>query len=610
MHQSPEMTPENASGRTSVHKTDDAKRRLKKRYAFETRFKFFGIFAIALAATALFWLLSTVVGKSLGAFHETYITLPVELAAEKIDAKGNRDPKDIRAGNFSGAIKASLRQAFPYITKRRDKLKLYKMVSNGAELSLRERVMRDPSIIGTTQTVRLLASDDVDLYMKGYEGSLEARDVSGVATPLGTTGKVRIIVESNSFSSILARVKDELRDKAQRFRDQARREARGIRVFQRRIDTLPSDADPALRTDYEGRITAYENRRQSLIESAQALEKKANTPGGTEQVSSALPSFFLAINGGVVKITRVSPDAVEGQTLVPLSSDAPAADGSWQLLVNPQSEAGRRIRDAQTTWVEELRKAGAIDTTFNTRFFTAADSREAETAGIWSSAAGSFWTMLVTFFLSFPIGVAAAIYLEQFAPKNRITDFIEVNINNLAAVPSIVFGLLGLAVVIEFLGNDVFGRDLRSTALAGGIVLALMSLPTIIIASRAAIKAVPPSIKEAALGVGASNVQAVFHHVLPLAMPGILTGTIIAMAQALGETAPLLMIGMVAFITEVPGSPMDNASVLPVQIFRWSDFPERAFEMRTAAAILLLLGFLVIMNAIAVLLRKRFERRW
>jgi len=212
--------------------------------------------------------------------------------------------------------------------------------------------------------------------------------------------------------------------------------------------------------------------------------------------------------------------------------------------------------------------------------------------------------MLVTFFLSFPIGVLAAIYLEEFAPKNRITDFIEVNINNLAAVPSIVFGLLGLSI---FLG--VFGVP-RSAPLAGGIVLALMTLPTIIIASRAAIRAVPPSIRDAALGLGASKLQTSFHHVLPLAMPGILTGTIIGMAQALGETAPLIMIGMVAFIVDIPGGITDSASVLPVQVFRWSDFPERAFEARTAAAICVLIAFLVIMNAFAVFLRKRFERRW
>lgn len=594
----------------SIHKTDAARARLKKRYRFETIFKSFGILAVALACAALIWLLSSIVGKAGGAFTETYITLPVDLVRDDIDPKGTQNPKVIRGGNFSGLIKKSLREALPFVKKRRDKLALYKLTSNGAELELRTRAMQDPSIIGTKRTVRLLASDDVDLYIKGYEGELVSLPRQGVATPVGTDGNVKVIVESNAFQSVLNRVKDELRKKADGFRRQARREERGISVFEGRIKALPADASPDIRTQYESQITAYKNRRNNLINSAEALEKRADTPGGREALSSALPSYFVYINGGVIKVSNVKSDEIEGQALIPLSSEAPAQTSAWELKQNPTGEAGRRISDKQAVWIEKLREEGKVDTTFNWRFFTASDSREAETAGIWSSAAGSFWTMLITFFLSFPIGVAAAIYLEQFAPKNRITDFIEVNINNLAAVPSIVFGLLGLAVVIEFIGHDLFGEQLRSTALAGGIVLALMSLPTIIIASRAAIKAVPPSIKEAALGVGASNEQAVFHHVLPLAMPGILTGTIIAMAQALGETAPLLMIGMVAFITEVPTSPLDNASVLPVQIFRWSDFPERAFEMRTAAAILVLLVFLVIMNTIAVLLRKRFERRW
>ena len=210
----------------------------------------------------------------------------------------------------------------------------------------------------------------------------------------------------------------------------------------------------------------------------------------------------------------------------------------------------------------------------------------------------------MTLFLSMPVGIAAAIYLEEFAPKNRFTDFIEININNLAAVPSIVFGLLGLAVFINFFGMP------RSAPLVGGLVLSLMTLPTIIISSRAALKSVPPSIKEAALGLGASHMQTVFHHVLPLAMPGILTGAIIGMAQALGETAPLLMIGMVAFIVDVPGGIFDSATVLPVQIYLWSDSPERAFTALTAATILVLLVFLVVMNAIAIYLRKHFERRW
>ncbi|HSO43089.1 MAG TPA: phosphate ABC transporter permease PstA, partial [Rhodospirillales bacterium] len=225
-------------------------------------------------------------------------------------------------------------------------------------------------------------------------------------------------------------------------------------------------------------------------------------------------------------------------------------------------------------------------------------------AGIWGALVGSFWTMLVTLVLSFPLGVGAAIYLEEFAPKNRWTQLIEVNINNLAAVPSIVFGLLGLAVFLNFFGLP------RSAPLVGGMVLALITLPTIIIASRAALKAVPPSIREAALGVGASRVQTVFHHVVPLALPGMLTGTIIGMAQALGETAPLLMIGMVAFIVDIPSGPLQPATVMPVQIFLWSDSPERAFVERASAAIMILLGFLVLMNVLAVVLRRRFERKW
>ena len=212
--------------------------------------------------------------------------------------------------------------------------------------------------------------------------------------------------------------------------------------------------------------------------------------------------------------------------------------------------------------------------------------------------------MLVTLVTCLPIGVAAAIYLEEFAPKNRWTDVIEVNINNLAAVPSIIFGLLGLAIFLNFFGLP------RSAPLVGGLVLALLVLPTIIIASRAALKAVPPSIREAALGVGASHQQAVFHHVLPLAMPGVLTGTIIGMAHALGESAPLLLIGMVAFIVDVPHGVTDAATVLPVQIYLWSDLPEVGFQAKTSAAIIVLLLFLLVMNGAAILLRKRFERRW
>ncbi len=268
----------------------------------------------------------------------------------------------------------------------------------------------------------------------------------------------------------------------------------------------------------------------------------------------------------------------------------------------PESE--RRLNDRQLRWIEKLENDGRIEKRFNTTFFTSGDSREPELAGIWGAVRGSFYTMLVTLALSFPIGIAAAVYLEEFAPKNLATDFIEVNINNLAAVPSIVFGLLGLAVFLNFFGMP------RSTPLVGGIVLMLMTLPTIIIASRAALKAVPPSIREAALGVGSSKLQVVSSHVLPLALPGMLTGTIIGMAQALGETAPLLMIGMVAFIVDVPGGFTDPAAVMPVQIYLWADSPERAFVEKTSAAIMVLLGFLIAMNALAVVMRKKFERRW
>lgn len=267
-------------------------------------------------------------------------------------------------------------------------------------------------------------------------------------------------------------------------------------------------------------------------------------------------------------------------------------------------EAERRIKDNQIAWVDKLVDQGRVESRFNKTFFTAGDSREPELAGIWGAATGSFFTLVVTLLLAFPLGVATAVYLEEFAPQNKWTDLIEVNINNLAAVPSIVFGLLGLAVFINFFGMP------RSAPLVGGMVLTLMTLPTIIIASRAALKSVPPSIREAALGIGASKMQMVFHHVLPLAMPGMLTGTIIGMAQALGESAPLLMIGMVAFIVDIPTSAMDPSTVLPVQIYLWADSPERAFVERTSAAIMVLLMFLITMNALAVLLRKKFERRW
>jgi len=263
-----------------------------------------------------------------------------------------------------------------------------------------------------------------------------------------------------------------------------------------------------------------------------------------------------------------------------------------------------KLNEKQRGWVDALYERGVVDTGFNDVFFSRGDSRDPSRAGILGAIVGSLLTMVVTLALSFPIGVAAAIYLEEFAPQNKLTDFIEVNINNLAAVPSIIFGLLGLAVFINLFGMP------RSVPVVGGLVLTLMTLPTIIISSRAAIKSVPPSIREAAEGIGASKMQVVLHHVLPLAMPGMLTGSIIGMAQALGETAPLLLIGMVAFIVDVPDGFFDSATVLPVQVFLWAGSPELAFIERASAAIMVLLTFLIGMNALAIWLRKRLERRW
>ncbi len=267
-------------------------------------------------------------------------------------------------------------------------------------------------------------------------------------------------------------------------------------------------------------------------------------------------------------------------------------------------EDKRRIKDIQLLFFDDLVDRGLVSYEFNLPFLMRGDSREPELAGVGGSIVGSLFTILVVLILSFPIGIFAAIYLEEFAPKNRVTDFIEININNLAAVPSIVFGLLGLGIIL-----NTFGLP-RSTPLVGGIVLSLMTLPTIIIATRASLRAVPPSIREGALAVGATKMQAVMHHVVPVAMPGALTGTIIGLAQALGETAPLLLIGMVAFVVDVPQTPLDASASLPVQVYLWSESAERGYVEKTSATIMMLLGFLILMNLAAVLIRRKFETKW
>lgn len=425
----------------SKNTIDLVNKNLAKRYRAEKRFKAYGIAAIAFGMACLLFLFADIIGKGHSAFLQTYVKLNVTMDAEVLEISDISNADQVAAANYQGIIKQSLRDRFPDVSGRRDKRKLYGLVSNGAGFDLRKKLEEKPELLGESFDIWVLADDDLDTYIK----------------------------------------------------------SRGD---------------------------------------------------------------------------------------------------------NPENAFTERMSEKQLAWTEALLAEGSIEKRFNRVFFTNGDSREPEIAGIRGALMGSLLTLFITFILSFPIGVAAAVYLEEYAEKNRFTDFIEVNINNLAAVPSIIFGLLGLAIFINFFEMQ------RSIPLVGGMVLTLMTLPTIIISSRAAIKSVPPSIKEAAMGVGASKMQVILHHTLPLALPGMLTGAIIGMAQALGETAPLLMIGMVAFIVDIPGAINDPATALPVQIFLWSDSPERAFVERTSAAIMVLLAFLITMNAIAVWMRRKLERRW
>lgn len=424
-------------GASASHSSAAIKASLKKRYARERRFQWYGRMAVLTGFVFLLVLLVDIVGKGYPAFTQQYIRVTVDFSAEQLGVAPGASEEQLAAANYLGVIKNSLRAMFPEVDSRKEKRQLYRLVSVGAEYQLRDMLLADPQLLGQTREVWLQAHSEAGSYLKG-------------------------------------------------------------------------------------------------------------------QVSAA------------------------------------------------SAEADRKVKDVQMAWLDQLRAQGRTESRFNTTFFTAGDSREPEMAGIKVALYGSFFTLLVTFLIAFPIGVSAAVYLEEFAPRNRLTDLIEININNLAAVPSIVFGLLGLAVFINFF-------ELPRSAPLVGIVLSLMTLPTIIITSRAAIQSVSPSIREAALGVGASKLQTVFHHVLPVAMPGILTGSIIGMAQALGESAPLLMIGMVAFIMDVPAGVTDPATVLPVQIYLWADSPERGFTEKTSAAIMVLMGFLIVMNALAIYLRKRFE---
>jgi phosphate transport system permease protein len=592
--------------------SDAAKARVRARYRAEARFRFYGLAAIGLTAIFLVVVLSDIVVRGLPAFWQHKLVLDVMVDRAEIDPQGTRDPAVIRAGDFQALVRNALRAQFPEVKDRAGRRLLDGILSSGGSDTLRERVVADPALVGQTIKVPVLLSDDADLYYKGTGTRIERRLGRGILSVSGTADEITMLSSSNDFAPDVTTVKKALAAQAR----ELRKEADGLRPIIRRIEARKAELERGLAlapasTSLQSEIATLtaeiemlSKKVKELDDQAAALQARFEGAAIDEPLDDKVPSLLVAVNGGLVKITQLGNAKATGTVLLPLASDADAKPGSWQIMTYVTPASNRRVSDREVAWLERLKEKGLVESAFNWAFFTSGDSREPELAGIRGALFGSALTLLVTLVLCLPIGVAAAIYLEEFAPKKRVTELIEVNINNLAAVPSIVFGLLGLAVFLNFFGLP------RSAPLVGGLVLALLVLPTIIIASRAALKAVPPSIKEAALGVGASHQQAIFHHVLPLAMPGIMTGTIIGMAHALGETAPLLMIGMVAFIVEIPKGITDAATVLPVQIYLWSDLPEIAFQAKTAAAIMVLLVFLFVMNGAAIYLRRMFERRW
>ncbi len=553
--------------------SDAAKLRIRARYRSERRFRALGIVALSLTTLFLAFLLVDVIRKGLPVFTAHSLVLDVTVPQDAIDPSGRRDAAAIRGADLYPVTRDAMKAAVPGVQGRSAERTLTRLLSVGATADLVERLVAEPQLIGTPLRTRLLLSDDADMFFKAKHEVTSAPG-RGVATPDGVSGTVTVTLSEPGFAARLAAVKAAHAASAQVLRLEAERSAR------------------------QGAV----ERAKDAATKADALAAKAAAKDAAETLDDTLPSLLVALGGGLVKIETLEASRATGVVLLPFAEAKAYAD--WRIVAFERPASERKITDQEIAYLEHLRATGKVEAHFNTRFFTSGDSREPELAGIRGALVGTAWTMLVTLLLCVPIGVLAAIHLEEFAPKNRITDLIEVNINNLAAVPSIVFGLLGLAIFLNFFDLP------RSAPLVGGLVLALLVLPTIIIASRAAIKSVPPSIKEAALGVGASQQQAVFHHVLPAAVPGIMTGTIIGMAHALGETAPLLLIGMVAFIVDVPQAITDASTVLPVQIYLWSDLPEPAFQQKTAGAIILMLVFLFVMNAAAIVIRRRFERRW
>ncbi|MBN8938653.1 MAG: phosphate ABC transporter permease PstA [Rhizobiales bacterium] len=602
---------------TELHTDAAALRRLKARYRREFVFRAMGLGALLLAGGFLVLFLATIVVQAIPAFTQSYVKLDVVLAQDDLNPQnlsGDVLVRAINAGNFDAVVNGALRVHFPDVAERAERRALANIVSSGAASILRRQVLADPAMIGTRQQVLLPLDDMADLYLKGRITALEVIKGEGELRLSGDRGSVRLTAAAVNFQPALAALKGQLAAATDGLkRELAGQERVAARLEQdlAGLDQRLAAAPQAGQARIQGRIA--EERRQlaatrdiaaGLRERLAELALRIGKAQMQGALDSGVSSFLVRVNGGLVKLGAVETGSAAGQVILPPRALDPVPGGQWEIVRVVVPEASRRIGDREIAYLETLRQAGLVERQIAWEFFTGGASREPELAGVGVAIIGSFLTLAITLALCFPIGVAAAVYLEEFAPRNRFTEIIEVNINNLAAVPSIIFGLLGLAIFL-----NVFEMP-RSAPVVGGLVLALMTLPIIIIAARAAIRAVPPSVKEAALGVGASHQQAVFHHVLPLAMPGILTGTILGMAHALGETAPLLMIGMVAFVVDLPGGIFDATTLLPVQIFMWADFPEQAFRHKTAAAILVLLVFLIAMNALAVFLRKSFERRW
>lgn len=574
----------------SVSIRDAVERRLARRHRSERRFQAYGLMAIAAAISFLALLVWSSVVQSGPAWTAHRLTLEVELSPERVDPRGDMSASSLRRGEYNALMQDALRAQFPEVQSRSDLLELYGLYSALNAADLLNTVVKNPDLVGQTYAFTFPISDDADLYLEG-QTLAETRERGRAPLRLELTQDgVGLVSDQSVFEAFATAIRADA---------------------QARVDRAIRDAADA---DVQAQIAPNDDTREAYQAEAQrARALAARLEPGTQtdrdlELTAQLPSLLVVVQGGVIKIEQISADFTSARGQVILSPDLTEEVADWTLWTLETPAAGRLITDRQIVWSRALEERGFVELKFNTLLFTNADSREPELAGLRGAFIGSVLTMIITMALAVPVGIGAAIYLEEFAPKNRFTELIEVNINNLAAVPSIVFGLLGLAVFLNTWGLP------RSAPLVGGMVLALMTLPTVIISSRAALKAVPPSIREAALGVGASKTQAVFHHVLPLAAPGMLTGSIIGLAQALGETAPLLMIGMVAFVADAPtlGLPgfVEPATVLPVQIFIWASSAERAYEGLTAAAIIALLGVMVILNAAAIYLRRRFERRW